>query len=302
MILTVNHTINIALETINRGADDYIIKDDNITDTILVHVRKILEKYELKRQNKRLMEDVLKKNEQLEQSNAELVELNKVKNRLLGIAAHDLRSPISGIIGLSNILMGDTNGNLTDRQKEMMAMIQSASGNMMALLDELLDVSVIESGKLELYLERSDLAPLLDNCIRFNQVLADKKNITIRTDFCKIPETYFDANRINQAIDNFLGNAVKFSPPGNSIYVSLRREKKNIRVGVRDEGPGIPKQEQKLLFRVFQKASTKPTNGEKSTGLGLAISKKVIEAHGGSVDVDSYPGEGALFSFRIPIK
>lgn len=110
-----------------------------------------------------------------------------------------------------------------------------------------------------------------------------------------------DLNRILQIFDNLMSNAIKFSPRDSVIYVILSQENNMVRVSIRDEGPGISKDEQSKLFGEFQRLSPRPTNGEPSTGLGLAIVKKIIDAHKGILDVDSQPGSGSTFSFRIPI-
>ncbi|MEZ4524391.1 MAG: response regulator [Desulfobacterales bacterium] len=300
IILTVNDEISIAMEAIRSGATDYLLKDENIQDTILISVERVMEKDRLKKQNLQLMKDLEQKNTQLEQSNRELLDLNLQKNKFLGIAAHDLRGPIGGIMGLSEVLLEETMGELTADQAEFVSMIHSVSKGMLELLDDLLDVSVIESGKLEIQPRKNDLKKLLENRIAIIHFAADKKQIRIHADIPRIQEFPFDAKRIAQVFDNYMSNAIKFSPLHSNIYVTMTEEGSMIRVSVRDEGPGISAQDRDKLFGEFQRLSARPTGGESSTGLGLAIVKKIIDAHGGKIAVNSRQGEGSTFSFLIP--
>ncbi len=300
IILTVNDEISIALEAIRSGATDYLLKDENIQDTILISVERVMEKERLKKQNLGLMKDLEQKNIQLKQSNRELLELNLQKNKFLGIAAHDLRGPIGGIMGLSEVLLEDTMGKLSEEQTQFVSMIHSVSKGMLELIDDLLDVSIIESGKLEIEPRKDNLKKLLENRIAISHFAADKKQIRIHADIPQLPEFPFDAKRIAQVFDNYMSNAIKFSPPQANIYVTMAEAGDMIRVSVRDEGPGISAEDRSKLFGEFQRLSARPTGGESSTGLGLAIVKKIIDAHRGKIGVDSRPGQGSTFSFLIP--
>ena len=116
-----------------------------------------------------------------------------------------------------------------------------------------------------------------------------------------VTEASFDHSRIGQVLDNLISNAIKYSPPGSSIHVSLGRKGTMAEIRVTDEGPGIEPKEQERLFGEFQKMSTKPTGGEKSTGLGLAIARRMVEAHNGTIGVESMPGSGSTFKFMLPL-
>lgn len=235
-------------------------------------------------------------------SEKKLVELNNLKNKFLGMAAHDLRNPLSSIRGFSEILLDESIGELNDNQKELIDMIHSASEQMLALLNDLLDISVIESGKLNIRLLKGSLAELVKERIRLTLVTADKKNIKINTVLSEVPEFEFDRARISQVIDNLLTNAVKFSLPETTIYVKLETIDNLATVSVRDEGPGILDEDQIKMFGEFQKLKAQPTGGEKSTGLGLSIAKKIILAHDGSIGVRNAPLKGAIFWFTLPMK
>ena len=232
----------------------------------------------------------------------ELVELNQLKNKFLGIAAHDLRNPLVSIGGFSELLLEGEIGPLNEEQKEFLTIIHSAGRNMLALVNDLLDVSVIESGRLTLKIEPGFLKSLVEDRIRINRMPAEAKEIELHAALEDLPEALFDANRVNQVLDNLIGNAVKFSPPGSNIYITLSRTEKGARISVRDEGPGLSPEDQAKLFGEFQRLSAQPTAGEKSTGLGLAIVRKIVEAHGGTVEVESRLGTGSTFGFIIPLE
>jgi len=252
--------------------------------------------YELKNQ---LLSSLITKHAS---STRKMVELNQQKNRFLGIAAHDLRNPLTSIRGLSEILLTEATGPLTEEQKEYLAVIHSASSGMLALVNNLLDVSVIESGKLELDMSTGSLSSLIEERIRIHRVVANEKKITLTERSSDIGRQKFDASKIAQVVDNLLGNAIKFSPLGSKIHIMLERENNTAVVTVRDQGPGIPAEGQKSIFGEFNKLGTKTTGGEKSTGLGLAIAKRIVEAHGGSLYVESHQSAGASFSFTLPIE
>ena len=170
---------------------------------------------------------------------------------------------------------------------------------MLAMINDLLDISHIESG-MHLNLGKGALNPLILERIQMNQPQADKKHITIHKELFRTPEVSFDPQRMGQAIDNLISNAVKFSPIGANVYISLDADGNWIRFSVADEGPGIPREERHLLFSEFHRLSIRPTAGETSTGLGLAITKKIIEAHNGTVDVETREGMGSTFRILLP--
>lgn len=243
----------------------------------------------------KVMDRLVKQRFQLEQ-------LNQTKNKFLGIAAHDLRNPLTSIGGFSEILMNDELGPVSADQKEFLRIIHSTSEEMLAIVNDLLDVSVIESGKLELKYQKGSINSLIEDRIKINKVIADKQNITLLSDLTEIPEFMFDPKRIAQVTDNLISNAIKFSPHNLNIYVISEMDNNKVRVSVRDEGPGISKEDQSRLFGEFQRLTAQPTDGQKSTGLGLSIVKKIVEAHGGTTSVVSELGEGATFSFVLPLE
>ena len=217
------------------------------------------------------------------------------------MASHDLRNPLTSIQGYSKFLLSKGDQLKEGARKEFLEIIHSASGNMLALVNDLLNLSVIESGKLALNLKSSSISELIEERVRLYNYMAQGKNIKLFTSLEDMPECSFDPQRIGQVLDNLLTNAIKFTPPGSKIHIRLKRINKRVQVSVRDEGPGIKEEERDKLFLPFGKLSSKPTGGEGGTGLGLAIAKKMVDAHHGEMKVNSATGKGTEFSFEIPV-
>jgi len=239
--------------------------------------------------------------EQILENNKQLKKLNELKNKFLGIASHDLRNPLYLIRTFSEILKDESLGTVNPKQKGLLEKIFTASNFMRALLDNLLDISKIESGKIELDKKVQDFNSIVKQQVELSQLMADKKGIIIESNLGEFQPISFDESAVTQVIGNFIGNAIKFSPLKTKIIVKTEGLKRNIKFSVCDEGPGISEEDQKLLFKEFQTLSAKPTGGEKSTGLGLAITQKLIHLHGGHVGVESRLGEGSTFFFTLPL-
>jgi signal transduction histidine kinase len=231
-----------------------------------------------------------------------LIDLDRLKNRFIRIVAHDLSGPLNAIRGLSDILLTSGPGPLNEEQREYIETINSTSDGILSLVNELLDVSLIESGRLHLQIERGSLEKLIRERIQIHKLLAEGKAITLEAEYAELPDQSFDHNKIAQVIDNLLGNAIKFAPHDSRIFVSLNRKEGSALISVRDEGPGIHEQDQSIIFNEFEKLKAKPTGGEKCTGLGLAIAKKIVEAHHGTLRVESRAGSGSTFIFELPFE
>jgi len=238
----------------------------------------------------------------LKTKNEELKKLNELNNKFLGIASHDLRNPIYTIKSFSEILKDESVGDVNAKQRELLNKIFNASKFMSALLENLLDISKIESGKIDLDRKVQDINVTVKQQVELNQLLADKKSIKLTLSLEDISPLSYDHNAIIQVIDNFLGNAIKFSPAITDIVVATKIFGDFARISVTDKGPGLSEEDQKLLFKKFQTLSAKSTGGEKSTGLGLAIVKKLVHLHGGQVGATSKLGNGSTFFFTLPLQ
>ena len=229
-----------------------------------------------------------------------LTELNQLKDKYLGIAAHDLRNPLSSIRGMSKMLVEDALDEETERA--FLKSIYNVSDQMLTLVSDLLDVSVIESRKFSLRLAKQNLSKLAAERASLVALSAETKGIKLRTDLEDVADSLFDADRMRQVVDNLLTNAIKFSASGTTVHLGCRQTEHALEITVSDQGPGIPSEDIDKLFGTFQTLGHQPTGGEKSTGLGLAIVKKIIDAHGGEITVDSEVGQGTTFAVHIPLE
>ncbi|NJK86973.1 MAG: HAMP domain-containing histidine kinase [Bacteroidales bacterium] len=237
------------------------------------------------------------------EANQKLKLFNEEKNKFIGIAAHDLRSPLAGIYSFTDLLLNDPKKGISPDVSEIISLIRKMSNNGMIMIKDLLDISKIESGNIDLKMQQNDYITFLKEQIRINQLLAKNKEISIILEH-QADKIFacFDRNYLAEVIDNLLTNAIKYSFINSNIIVRVTEsENKIILTEVIDSGKGIQVDEQQNLFNYFQKTSTKPTAGEQSTGLGLAIAKKIVTAHKGSIGVKSKTGEGSVFYFTLPL-
>ena len=250
----------------------------------------------------RLNNELVTAQRELTKRNVELERINEIKNRFIGIAAHDLRNPLQVIEGYSQMLADGQLGGLSPGQEKVISVIRKNSDYMLKLVTDLLHISKVEAGKLHLELRETDLPALLETNVEFNRLLAGQKRIEIR--LCRgegIPTLRVDAPKIEQVLNNLIGNAIKFSYPKTTVEVRAARRERDVVIDVRDEGQGIPAGEIDRLFIPFESHSVKSTGGEPSTGLGLAIAKRIVEGHGGELWVRSEVGAGSTFSFSLPV-
>lgn len=231
----------------------------------------------------------------------ELDLLNERKNELIGMVAHDLRTPLGAISAYSNLLASELGPTLSPAHRELLDTILDLSAFMSALVTDILDVSSIESGRPRLDRRPRPVAPVLRRAAQIHAVLARKKGIAIEVRaeeqgvFCAI-----DARKIDQVLNNLVGNAIKFSPRGGRVELSLSAGPDEVAIAVADQGPGIAPGEIERIFAPFATGSARGTAGETSTGLGLAIAQSIVAGHGGQIRVTSTPGAGATFTFTLP--
>lgn len=239
---------------------------------------------------------------EMAKKNADLAKLNELKNRILGVAAHELRSPLGVILSYAEFLEGHAAQTMDERQREFVTTIRQTSEFMLQMVTNLLDVAAIEAGTLTLDRQPTDLVALTRRNVRLNGVLSSRKGITIEFEAeGSVPEVALDRGKIEQVLNNLISNAVKFSHPDRVIDVSITAADGVATVAVRDQGQGIPAADLSKLFRPFSRTSVRSTAGEQSTGLGLAIVRNIVEGHGGRIWVESEVGRGSTFSFTLPL-
>ena len=231
-----------------------------------------------------------------------LDDANKLKNKFLGITAHDLRSPLTVIKGFLDLFIMGHVGEITEQQKSFMEKMKKHCEHMLEIINDLLDYSAIETGHLELKLQEVDLNKFLIESCESNNFLAQSKSICIIPTIDKdLPNVIIDPIRINQVLNNIITNAIKFSHSETEIQMIAKRDGDYVRVIVKDQGVGIPENELPKIFKAFSQSSAKSTAGEKGTGLGLAIVKRIIDAHNGEIIVQTKVGKGSEFIIKLPI-
>ncbi len=311
LLLTGYADIQAVIAAINDGnVYRYITKpwDPVELDTI---VREAFERYQLIVDNRKLLSELKSVNTQLEQrvarrtaelqdANERLKALNAQKDMFLGMAAHDLRSPLTVLQGYSDLLM-HPRSNIED-MREFVVIIHDTLLQMLGLLDDILDITAIESGRLTLRPQPVNIDGFVERVIKLNRLIGMQKQIETRVEVERdLPLVTFDPQRIEQVLNNLLSNAYKFSHTDTQVIVRACRVGSMIEFSVTDRGQGIRPEEIDMVFGEFQRVSTRPTADEHSTGLGLSICKRIIDLHQGQIAVESAFGTGSRFSFTLPL-
>lgn len=241
---------------------------------------------------------------ELLKKNHELAELNLQKNYFLGMAAHDLRTPLGAIVSYTDFLLDEEFEHTPEDDRELLGIIKKSSEFMFGLINDLLDISKIESGNLQLDLKPVNIYELINHCTDINRVLSAKKFITINIVIENtLPETLlWDRSKIEQALNNLIGNAIKFSHPESAIVIRLLCKAQNFVIQVEDKGDGLPDDIIDQLFTPFCKGSRIGTRGEKGSGLGLSIARRIVEGHGGTIHAENNVDAGTRFIITLPIR
>ena len=305
LLLTGYADIQAVIAAINDGnVFRYITKpwDPIELDTI---VDEAFQRYRLIVENRLLMLQLRQNNATLERRvetrTAELAMINEQKDTFLGMAAHDLRTPITIIRGYADLLLDPRTSR--DNLPEFVGLIRDTAQEMLDLLNDLLDITAIQSGKITLQPDIVDVPAFVERVVKLNRRIGEQKNIALITDLQpNLPPFMFDPSRIEQVLNNLISNAFKFSHSETTVTVAvgLVDQGDMIEFAVIDQGQGIPPDELDKLFTAFQKISPRPTGSESSTGLGLSICKRLVELHYGVIGVDSQLGVGSRFYFRLP--
>jgi signal transduction histidine kinase len=228
---------------------------------------------------------------------------SKHKSDFLANMSHELRTPLNAIVGFSQVLKQKLFGQVNEKQEEYLDDILSSADHLLALINDILDLSKVEAGQVELEVGLFSLREALERGVVMVRERASKNGVRLQLELDpSVDLVQGDERRIRQVVFNLLSNAVKFTPQGGEIDVSAARVDGEVHVAVRDTGPGIGVQDQVRIFEEFQQA--RDTNGERpeGTGLGLALTKSLVELHGGRIWVDSEPGRGSTFTFTLPVE
>ncbi len=240
----------------------------------------------------------------LTRANAALDQAGRLKDEFLANMSHELRTPLNAILGLSEALLEQVSGSLTPRQAKSITTISTSGAHLLTLINDILDLSKVEAGKLELNLETVNLQEFCESCLIFVRTQAMHKRIDVAFDFDKRLEKFTaDPKRFKQILVNLLTNAVKFTPDGGCVglTVAAPEGKDIVRFTVWDTGIGISSENEQKLFRAFSQVDSGLTRAQEGTGLGLALVAKLVELHNGSVALESKPGEGSRFIVTVPL-
>ena len=249
-------------------------------------------------------DQLAQQNARLEASNAELQRLDETKSSFVAIAAHELRTPLTAILGFLELLSGGDAGPLNDTQTDYLRTAEAGAHRLLRITNNLLDVTRLEAGRLELVLQPADLAALAAAAATEQaSLLAAKSQYLSMQAPAHLPPALCDAVRAGQIIGNLINNAGKFSPPGSTIEVRLSEaiEPGFLQVSVSDQGIGISPENQALLFKPFGRIGGAGAAGTDGAGLGLFIARSLIDLHGGRIWCESLPGAGTTFHVMFPI-
>ncbi len=245
-------------------------------------------------------EELALANRQLEQTNEEIVRANKMKTEFLARISHELRTPLNAITGFADLLAEESAGALSDKQKRFVARIQGGAGHLLDLINEILDLSRIEAGRIELRHEDFTVASALADVLATTAPLATARSIHVESTVEVSLTVRADRVRFQQILYNLLSNAIKYTPEGGNVWIESSIEDGFAILRVKDTGVGIPPDQQGSIFHEFHRADPQG-KGVQGTGLGLSITRRLVELHGGRIWVQSEPGRGSTFSFTLPL-
>jgi signal transduction histidine kinase len=246
-------------------------------------------------QNARLFREIQEKSGQLEVA-------NKHKSEFLANMSHELRTPLNAIIGFSEVLIERMFGEVNEKQADYLKDIYDSGRHLLSLINDILDLSKIEAGRMELELSSFDMPSAISNAMTLVRERAQRHGIALGLDIDKrLGEFQADERKFKQILLNLLSNAVKFTPDGGRVDVSARLNGGKAEVSVKDSGIGIAPEDQASLFEEFKQVGRDYTRKAEGTGLGLALTKKFVELHGGEIRVESAPGAGSTFTVALPL-
>jgi signal transduction histidine kinase len=246
-------------------------------------------------QNARLFREIEEKSRELEAA-------SRHKSEFLANMSHELRTPLNAVIGFSEVLLQRMFGQLNDKQDEYLKDIYASGQHLLSLINDILDLSKIEAGRMELTPAPFHLPSALDNAVTLVRERAARHGIAMELTLDpELADLVADERKVKQVVLNLLSNAVKFTPEGGRISLKASRTDGAVEIAVSDTGIGIAREDQATIFEEFRQVGTDETRKQEGTGLGLTLAKKFIELHGGRIRVDSELGRGSTFSFTLPL-
>jgi PAS domain S-box-containing protein len=247
-------------------------------------------------------EELMAQQQELMESTQEAARANQLKSEFLANMSHELRTPLNAIIGFSQLLRDETPGKLNQEQKQCLDDVLESSQHLLNLINEVLDLSKIESGRAELKLENVDLKELITPLTRVMRPILGQKKQELEVEIeAGLPQIRVDKTKMGQVLRNLLANSSKFTPEGGKLWITAARADDWLHLSVIDNGAGIKKEDLERIFEPFCQLDYTPGNGKGGTGLGLAVVKEIVERHGGQIRVESEYGRGSRFTISLPL-
>lgn len=297
VVMSGHGSIDVALEAVRRGASDFLSKPFNLPE-IIVRLNKAMEERQRLNHMSKLVSH-------LEESIAELKKLDQIKSEFVAVASHELRTPLTAIKNAVQLLLMEKVGELNENQKKFLAMAERNINRLMNILNDLLNLSRIEAGKMVMKLEGLNLRSILELVYFSFKPQAEEKSIQLKLDLpTELSPVYGDKEKVEQILSNLITNSLKFTPPNGEITISAEpfaADEDMMAITVKDTGIGIPAEHLEKIFEKFYQVENSLQRSHGGTGLGLAITKGLVEAQKGKIFVKSEPGKGSIFTFTLPL-
>ncbi len=295
--------IKVAEDAINKGGVYRFINKPWNDEDLKSTVRHAVNKFDLEEKNLSLAAELKKQNEKLVSLNRRLKNMYEAQKFFSSTVSHELRTPLSSIKMAIDIITSGTAGDLTERQRDFLERAKNNVDRLNRLINDILDLSKIESGKYKLKREKGNINSLIEETVEIYRPTAERKGLYLKAGLDKnLPSVMFDSDKMNQVLSNLVSNAVKFTDSGGIEISSKNNGDGNyIEACVKDTGCGIKEEDLPKLFRKFQQLGSPAERKTGGTGLGLAICKEIISRHGGKIHVESVYGEGSRFCFILPV-
>jgi signal transduction histidine kinase len=301
IMMTGYASVETAVDAVNQGAYAYFVKPVN-PDEIKTAIANGLRQQRLALENKGLVESLQHTNRLLFEANAELQKATQAKSEFLAHMSHELRTPLNAVMGFSELMLDGIPGRVNKEQRQCLTDIFRSGQYLLSLINDILDLSKIESGRVELKQTTFNLSSLIESLQNELTPMIRPRKQKLDVDLEDgLPEVYADEDKITQVLINLLSNATKFSPDGGKLKIEVQKEDSWCRVSVTDKGIGIKREDMDKIFEPFSQLDNELTRKERGTGLGLAIARRIVEAHSGRIWVESEYGEGSCFSFTVPL-
>ncbi|MBU1148253.1 MAG: response regulator [Candidatus Omnitrophica bacterium] len=281
-----------------EGAYDYVIREKGFEKGLSIVIHNALRAFEAQKEKERLQKEIAAKNIELEAANRKLKELDRIKSDFVANVAHEFRTPLTIIKGNTDLVIKGGLGEVTPEQKDMLGGAVNVANRLARLVNDLLDISKIESGKMKLKKESLNINKIIEeNLTVFSKIMKDKKQ-AINKDLAKdMPDINADIDKTTQVFINLLSNAIKYSSEGGKITIKSTNLEKEIMVEISDTGEGIAPENIDTVFDKFARVTAEKKEG---TGLGLPIAKDIVTLHNGRMWVKSELGKGSQFYFTLP--